>query len=313
MKKLVVFVFLVSLMLCMSAPQVLAQQQTYWHSNDYYDVELSGTGNAFVVANINLESLSDKGVSSITLEIPYNKVQIYKLLQNGGCWYPPCMEGPCPVYESKCYEPAFLKYTTETLADSTLVKINLTYPVTNNSQTSIYLVFSTPRIAKETFQGFEFSFKTIQDSNALIRYVGAGITVPENMQLKGKPSLKFDYRPSELATMTASSAKDFIGMIRYPYGGYQYSGQNLLPGESFTVSGLYGENFFLLYIGEILAGIFGLLIVVVIFFLFMYSRVKKMFARRPEERRLKSPASFSFGRALLVGIGSGFIFVIALF
>jgi len=313
MKKVIsLFAFFV---LLLTVPQVFAQQQTYWHSNDYYNVELTGAGNAFVVANINLESLSQKEVSSVTLQIPYTKIQIYKLVQGGGYWYPPCMGGMCPYYEPTYYEPAFLDYTTETLADSTLLRFNLTHPVVNNSQTNLYLVFSTPRIAKETFQGFEFNFKTIQDSKALTRYVGASITVPENMELKGKPKFNIDYKPSELATMATSSAKEFVSSIRAPpyYGYQQYSAQNLLPGESFTIKGLYGSNFFLLYFYEIAIGIIGLLVFLIVFYSIAYRRVRRMFARRIEGEEIRRRSGFSFGRALVTGIFSGFIFVFAFF
>jgi len=313
MRKLIPLFAFFALMLSFSP--AFAQQQSYWHANDYYNVELTGAGNGFVVANIYLESLSQKEVSSITLQIPYTKVQIYKLAQGGGYWYPPCMGDVCAYYGQTYYDPSFLEYTTETLADSTLLRFNLTHPLVNNSQVNIYLVFSTPRIAKETFQGFDFSFKTIQDNNALTRYVGASVTVPQNMELKGKPKFNIDYSPSELATMSTSSAKDFVGMIRSPsyYGGYQYTAQNLLPGESFTVTGLYGENFFLLYFYEIIVGIVGLIFFLTIFFLFIYGRVRRLFARRSGVEEIRRRPGFSFSRVLVTGIFSGFIFVFAFF
>jgi len=312
MKKLIpLFAFA---LLLLNVSTVFAQQQTYWHSNDYYSIELTGNGNAFVVATINIESLSEKGVSSLTLQVPYTKIQIYKLVQEGGYWYPPCIGTPCYYRDPVYYEPKFLDYTIETLADSTLVRFNLSRPVVNNSQTTIYLVFSTPRIAKQTFQGFEFNFKTIQDSKALTRYVSAGITVPENMELKGKPKFKVDYNPSELATMATSSAKEFVSSIRAPYYGYQqYSAQNLLPGESFTITGLYGENFFLLYFYEIIIGVLTLVIFLFLFYAFIYRKVKRMFARRIEGEEIRRKRGFSFGRAFLAGIFSGFIFVAMFF
>jgi len=311
MKKLLpVFIFLL-----LSISPVFAQEQDYWHSSDYYNVELSGSGNAFVVATINLESLSEKEVSSVILQIPYTKVQIYKLVQGGGYWYPPCRGPICPLYEPKYYEPTFLNYTTETLADSTLLRINLTYPISNNSQTTLYLVFSTPRIARETFQGFEFSFKTIQDVKALIRYVGASITVPENMELKWKPKFKINYKPSEIAASAAkiASAQEFVSIVRYPYESYQYSAQNLLPGESFTITGLYGENVFLLYLQEIVLGILGLVAFLIVFKEFLYWRIKRVFARRREAEEMIERGKFSLERASLAGIFSGFAFVFTFF
>ncbi|MFH0711268.1 MAG: DUF333 domain-containing protein [Candidatus Aenigmatarchaeota archaeon] len=293
----------------------------YWHSNDYYNVELSGNGNAFVVATMNLESLTDKNVSSIVLEIPNYNVQIYKLVQSGGYYYNPLDRcggdyrcGPnYPIY----YEPEFLNYTTETLASSTVLRIDLAHPLMPTQQNTIYLVYSTPKIAKETFQGFGFSFKTVQDPNALIRYVSASVSVPENMELKGKPKFDINYRSSDVfAAMSSGSAKQMVESIRYPgpyYGGSQYSAQNLMPGESFTVSGLYGSNFWLLYVQEIVWGLVIIVAFLFVFYFFLMGRVRKVFERRFEGGEVRRRSGFSFGRALLTGMASGFIFVVAYF
>jgi len=296
-------------------------QVGYWHSNDYYNVELSGNGNAFVVATMNIESLSGKNITSLVLEIPNYNVQIYKLVQQGGYYYP-CTLKPCPLGEPNYpiyYEPQFLNYTVENLAQSTVLKIDLAYPLMPTQQNTIYLVYSTPRIAKQTFQGYEFTFKTVQDPNALIRYVSASVTVPENMEIKGKPKFDINYRSADiLGAVSSGSAKELvnsIASIRYPgpyYGYNQYSAQNLLPGESFTITGLYGSNVWLLYIQEILIGLAAIVIFLFIFYLFLMRRVRKMFKRKYEGVEIKK-SRFSFGRAFIIGIVSGFLFVVSYF
>jgi hypothetical protein len=133
------------------------------------------------------------------------------------------------------------------------------------------------------------------------------------MELKGKPKFNIDYSPSMLAT-SSNTAKEMVStMIRYTNYGGQYSAQNLLPGESFTVTGLYGDNVFLMYLYEIAAGIIVLIIFLAIFFLFIYSRVRGMFERRGEGETMRRRSGFSFGRALIVGMFSGFIFVFIFF
>jgi hypothetical protein len=186
-------------------------------------------------------------------------------------------------------------------------------------QNTIYLVYSTPRIAKQTFQGYEFSFKTVQDPNAVVRYVSASVSVPQDMQLKGNPNFNVNYNPSEMqGVLSAGTAKEFVNSvasIRSPgpyYGGSQYSAQNLLPGESFTITGLYGSNFWLLYTQEIVWGIVVLIVVLFVFYFFLMRRIRKVFERR-YEGEVRRKGGFSFSRALITGVISGFLFVVAYF
>jgi len=326
MKKLIAIFTILMLV----ASPVLSSAQTntkpygtafYWHANDYYNVELGGNGNAFVVATMNIESLSDKNVTSLVLEIPNYNVQIYKLVQQGGYYYP-CQIKPCPLGEPNYpiyYEPQFLNYTIENLAESTVLKSDLAYPLMPTQQNTIYLVYSTPRIAKQTFQGYEFTFKTVQDPKALIRYVSASVSVPQDMELKGKPKFDINYKSSDiLAAISKGSAQELVNSVAsirapYPpyYGGDQYSAQNLLPGESFTVKGLYGSNFWLLYIQEIVWGLVGIAVFLFVFYFFLIRRIRKVFQRRYEGGEVRRKINFSLGRALVVGVVSGFLFVVA--
>jgi hypothetical protein len=318
MKQLKSIVLLATILLFSSQIVLAAPSNLYWHSNDYYDIELNGIGNAFVVGSVSLEALTPQPVNTITLEIPYTGITVYKLLQNGGYYYPPCYNIPCQNGPcASCYptnEPsAFLTYTTQTLSDSTILTINLAYPVQNDTATNLYLIFSTRSIAQKTFQGYQFDFKTVQDPNALIRSLSADVVVPQNMYLKGKPSFDIQYRPSELAAqaMKSPSAESFVQAYPIRYGGGQFTANNLQPGESFTISGLYGDNLVLLYAQEIGLAVVGVIVLAVLVKFYLGNKVRNMFAKRGGEEKIGSrrTSEFSFARALLAGFISSLIFI----
>jgi hypothetical protein len=194
-----------------------------------------------------------------------------------------------------------------------MVDINLAYPVQNDTTTTLYLIFSTKTIAEKTFQGFSFNFKTVQDPNALIRSLSANVVVPENMYLKGKPKFDIQYSPSELAAESLKgSAETVASALRsYPYyGGGQFTANNLQPGESFTISGLYGDNQILLYSQEILVGVLGLVVLAIVVKYVFADYLRKIFTRREGEERIsRRTGEFSFGRPVLVGFISSLIFI----
>lgn len=318
------FAILFAVVLAFSANIAFAAPSNlYWHSNDYYSIEMSGSGNAFVVGTIQLEALSTQPVNTITLEIPYTGVTFYKIVENGiyqsVCIQPsgilcpinqPCY--PCNGYQQVYQPSAFLNYTTQTLSDSTIITINLAYPVQNDTSTTLNLIFSTTNIAQKTFQGFQFNFKTVEDPNALIRSLSADVSVPQNMYLKGKPSFNIQYRPSEIAAqaLKATNAEAFVQSYPIRYGGGQFTASNLQPGESFTISGLYGDNLVLLYADYIAIAVLGIVVLAILVKYYFADRVTRMFARREGDERMSRRASeFSFGRPVLVGFVSSFIFI----
>lgn len=290
----------------------------YWHTNDYYSIELSGSGNAFVVGSIQLEALSPQPVGTINLEIPYTGVTFYKIVQNGGYYRPPCFNipcqnGPCMPCETKYLPSAFLNYTTQTLSDSTVVSITLAYPLQNDTSTNIELIFSTKNVADKNWQGFQFNFKTVEDPNALIRSLSADVVVPQNMYLKGKPSLDIQYKPSELASqaLASNNAETFVSAMPIRYGGGQFTANNLQPGESFTITGLYGDNLILLYAQEIGLAVVGFIVLIIIIKYYLGNKVRGVFEKKPSEERMspRRGSEFSFARALLAGFISSLIFI----
>lgn len=316
MKELKFAILAATILLFSSSFVYAAPSNLYWHSYDYYSIEMSGSGNAFVVGTISLEALTSQQVSSISLEIPYRGITVYKLVENGRYAQTPCILCPagfnCPPC-GQTYQPsAFLNYTTQTLSDSTIININLAYPIQNDTDTTIYLIFSTKSIAEKTFQGFSFNFKTVEDPNALIRSLSANVVVPENMYLKGEPSFNIEYKPSDIATQALKgSAESVAGALqRYPTYGGQFTANNLQPGESFTISGLYGDNLVLLYAQEIGLVVLGLIVLAIVIKYYFAGKVRGMFTKREGEERISRRASqFSFGRAILVGFISSMLFI----
>lgn len=318
MKELKFAIFFAAILLFSSSFVLAAPSNLYWHSYDYYSIELSGSGNAFVVGTIQLEALTSQPVSTITLEIPYRGITIYKLLQNGRYYTipcPVCIEGLCPPcnYNQQYQPSAFLNYTTQNLSDSTILTINLAYPVQNDTDTTLYLIFSTRTIAEKSLQGFSFNFKTVQDPNALIRSLSANVAVPQNMYLKGEPKFDIQYTPSQIAAdAMKGSAETVASALRsYPYYGRgQFTANNLQPGESFTISGLYSDNQILLYSQEIGVAILGLLALAILVKYVFADTLRRMFSRKESEERIsRRTEEFSFGRPILVGFISSLIFI----
>jgi len=300
-------------------PSIFANTQakaSYWHSSDGYVIELNSVGDAFVGEQISLESLSMYGTNSILLEIPYAEVTVYKLVEmvNTDYYCPPgtyCTT--TDVYPYPGASSQFVNYTTSTTGSSTLINIYLNQPLTNSSVKTLYLFFSARNVAEKTFQGYEFSFKTVIDRKTLIREAYANVEVPQDMYIKGKAST-YSYSYSMGEALSATTAVDVASaarsLFRYP-GQYQYQTSNLLPGEYFLVGGLYGSSTILLYLPEILAVI---LLVVAVALLLKFLLLPKLNGLRSilvVNKNKKS--SFSFLRVLLVSAASGFLFLVAFF
>lgn len=304
---------------------VSAQNQTsqaYWHNSDYYSIQLNGVGSGFVSVEMNLQSISKSAVSAIVLSIPYPNVTIYRVISMNGSYYSGCGGNyPCPAYGSSAYPsiypyynntPQFINYTTANLANSTTLTLYLNRPLLNNSQTTIYLFFSTKSLAQKTFQGYQFSFKTIIDNNALIRDAYASVEVPQNMYLKGKQSFNISYATeSAQGALISATSPSAVGALLPAlfYGGYQYQASDLLAGEYFTVSGVYGSNRVLLYLPEIFIAVVIIVMVAVLIQFVLVSKIKRIFSIR-KSGGVRKMGDFTFTRPILVGAFSGFIFQI---
>ena len=149
------------------------------------------------------------------------------------------------------------------------------------------------------------------------------------MILKGQPAKSVTYLPSDLAFQSAGLSAEALSSRMPPYyASYQYSVQNLDPGESFSIRGLYGDNWFALHTWEILGVIIVLIVIGIFAKLFhLGTRIKELFINPKKTRtsgHVYRPAKrvhrhkhevyeFSFGRPIVAGIVSAFLFVFVSF
>jgi hypothetical protein len=281
--------------------------QTYWHTSDYYSIQFDGIGNGFISADLNLQGISTTPVNTLTLDIPYPNVIIYQIISENASNYGPCYGCVEPYYNNYNSNPQFVNYTTTAVGSSTLLTLHLKQPLVNNSQAVIYLFYSVRGLAQKTFQGYQFTFDGIIDNSALIQNAYASVQVPENMYLQGKPTLNVNYSAGaglgafSAATSAASAAALIAPIFSYSY---QYHSSDLLPGEYFSISGLYGKSQALLYIWDIVAGIIIVVVVILLVRFFIGRRIKLVFSKKTQGR-------FGLARPLLTGILSGFLFEVA--
>lgn len=298
------FYSLILLLLLAASVSAQSQTQNYWHTSDYYSVQLNGAGDAFVSEQVTLQSISNHPVNVITLVIPYLGATLYQVIGENASsspyYYPQCI-GCMQNYNV----PYFINYSVSHTFNSTILRLNLNEPLENSSQTTIYLFFSAPGVSQKVFQGHSFSFKTTTDPNALIREAYASVEIPQNMNLKGEPSFNITYQASEaqssvIGATSALTVASALPSIFY-YGQYQYQASNLLPGEFFTINGLFGTNLILLYLPEILVGIIIAIAIILLFKILLWPKLRKMFT-------IKAKGNFTLARPTLAGAVSGFLF-----
>ena len=87
----------------------------------------------------------------------------------------------------------------------------------------------------------------------------------------------------------------------------------LLPGEFFTITGLYGSSYIRLYLQEIIVGIVILIIIILLFVFISIPRIRRIFNKKYQSKaiRQKPRIEFSMTRAVLIGFFSGLLFLIA--
>jgi hypothetical protein len=320
MKQNMVYIvgIMLGLLLFVGAPVAQSQtSQTYWHTSDYYSIQLNGQGSAFIGYEMNLQSISKQQTNTITLDLPYNNVTVYQVISENSS-YAPCIDCVYGNTYNNYENPQFVNYSVTSLYNSTVLTLNLNktlnQTIKNSSQTTIYIFLSTRNLAYKTLQGYQFSFKTFIDPNALIRESYVTVEVPQNMYLKNQPTYNVNYgttsaEGSLISATSASSAAAAIPAIFY--NPYQYQTNNLLPGQYFTVTGLYGTNQALLYLPEIIVAIIIVVIIILLIIFVFAKRIRRLFSSKQEDVRKNIKANFSLSRSILIGLASGFIFVIA--
>jgi hypothetical protein len=312
-----------------SSASTASAQELYWHTQDGYNVELDGEGDAFVLATMTFEGIQEAtNLYEISLEIPGRNIRVYKVLQVPYFGY-----GAYPQ-EQFTSGSQFLEYDLTPMSASTQLVVYLKTPITSKDKTTITLIYQTRDIANPTFQGLDFRFETIKDSASTIRNSGANVYVPQDMTLKGKPQMTTTYLPSTFAGAAQTLAAPELSKRMYDYyypRSFQYNSKNLDPGESFTVTGLYGKSLFMLHFWEIaLAVILIIAVIMAAKYFGLVVRVRDLFAAKPAKAAPKAPQAekpqpakpapahrpeypFSFERPLIMGMVTAFLYLVVSF
>jgi hypothetical protein len=323
--------FVLSLIILASSG--VSAQELYWHTQDTYSVELDGEGDAFVLATMTFEGIQENtNITEVSLEIPGRNIRVYKVLQT------PYYRYGYPVEEKIHTGTEFLDYELTPLSASTQMVFYLKTPITPNQQTTVTIIYQTQDIATQTYQGLEFEFETIKDTSATIRNSGANVFVPQDMILKGKPEMETQYLPSTLASSSQMMAADeFSRQVSSYYRriSYQYTAKNLDPSESFTVTGLYGKSYFMLFFWEYVGTIVVIIVILLLAKYFgLVARIKDLFIHKPgkaaphkaphvekgvQQKPVQAkPAEplefpFSIGRPLIMGMVTAFLYLVVSF
>ncbi len=322
-----------ALLLVLSASvNVAVAQEEYWHTQDGYSVELDGEGDAFVIATMSFEGIKEATfIKEVNLEIPGRNIRVYKVLQV------PYVSYGAYRKDEFAAGAQFLEYELTQLSASTQMTVQLKNTIRPNEQTSIMIIYQAQGIATAGLQGLDFSFETIKDSASTIRSSGADVYVPQDMTLKGKPQMSTTYLPSSFMGASKTMAADELGTRLYDYyyrPSYQYTAANLDPGESFTVTGLYGKSAFMLYLWEYLAAfVIVVVALIVIRYFGLIKRTKDLFAGRqakaaPKPQHVERPQParaapaahaehaaypFSIERPVIMGIVTAFLYLLVSF
>lgn len=254
------------------------------HPYDYYLVSLDNEGDALVQARLGINNLTDKEISSLSLEIP-GQATVFTVIQEPGSSgtypYPYGVQaGAIPYIPPEYKREALLAdFNLTHLANSTQVLLALKKPIPAHDSASVFLLYKVSGLSERDFLGnWVFDFATIVDSKAvLVQGVRVAVNVQEDLFLKGGQT-GVDYKAEPLvlasAPLAASSAisekissGSFYGysnQLAYVQGQIVKTASNLDALESFHVQGTYSSNPGTLYAVEIFIGLIvlaGILIV----------------------------------------------------
>ncbi|MCR4335200.1 MAG: hypothetical protein NUV57_01540 [archaeon] len=306
------FFILIGLALLLTFSQMnvafAAQSDGYVHKNHYYAVSFDGEGDAIVRAQIDIENTLNQPRKWIDLEIP-GQVVVYKAVQ-----------------ESPVRSP--IEYSKTLTSSATILHLELKESIPMNGTGTIVLFYKIPKYAEKDLVGnYNFDFKTIIDKDAiLIENLRVAINVQEGLFMKGGEA-EVDYRPNTwfMGEMAMTQVKD-VGIESPYYRDYYYSirnaqglvksATNLDPFESFHVKGNYGENWLALYFLDVIAGIIGAAILIIVS-IFGFRKIKKWLnLKNLKEKNTKGneyvhSALVAFGSATAIVITTGVLFLIA--
>ena len=265
-----------------------------------YSVVFRGNGEAITYAKIVIPNREEQALSEFSFEIPKvspSEMIMYQMKLPKECirynYTDP--NNPCVEYREPDYGQDYYYYGSGQTAEYTRIKYtqsgniyNLTLPnsVEPSKSTAIIISYAAKGYVDNSFGLYNFNFETIR-VNSRIQSVRVSVDVDSDLLLKGKQS-SVNYNEgveampmAKLGDSSAISSRELDRVVSNIgiSGAITKESKSLAPNESFNVKGEYANNWFRLYLNEI---IIALLVIIIVIFLIYF--VAKYISSKPKKR-----------------------------
>lgn len=253
-----------------------------------YSVVFRGNGEAITYAKIVIPNREEQALSEFSFEIP--KVNSSEMIMYQMKLPPECIRynytdpnNPCVEYRDPDYGQDYYYYGSGQTAEYTKIKYtqsgntyNLTLPnsVEPSKSTAIIISYATKGYVDNSFGLYNFNFETIR-VNSRIQSVRVAVDVDSDLLLKGKQS-SVNYNEgaeampmAKLGDSSAISSRELDRVVSNIgiSGALIKESKSLAPNESFNVRGEYANNWFRLYLNEIIIAVLIIIVIIVLIYL----------------------------------------------
>ena len=282
------------------------QGDTFLGQNHSYSVVFRGNGEAIVSLRVSMGNSTDSTIKELNLRVP--KVQAsgiyaFQIFKEKQCiryeqstYNPETRSYPSPIcaeyqepnyyndyyYYNAKYKKADYEYKNDTLT------VKLPSPIEVSKSGAVFIYFRAAGYAKKDFWGaYNYTFETLQAEDA-INSLNIGLSTDSDLFMKGVKG-EVNYRFNDVAPQVAklgigggeagvanSALDSYINQIGS--GQIYKSASNLMPLESYKVTGSYAKSRGALYGKEILIGVISFIVVIVLVIaavVFIYKMLRK--------------------------------------
>jgi hypothetical protein len=263
----------------------LAENELLFGQNHYYNVVFRGNGEAITYAKLVINNPNKTPLTEFSFEVPKvdpTEMTIYQMTLPKVCAEydhtttkenPPCLKYDEPDYTSSYYYGYYRTTEKPEYQSIDFTNTGNTYKFTLPQQiepyksSAIIVSYAAKGYTKKSFGLQKFNFETIKVSSR-IQELKVAIEVDSDLFLKNKDS-EVNYSSSDsnlgvaktASSISSKALDEVVGNIG-SYGQINKTAKSLSPNESLTIKGEYAENWFRLYLTEILIII---LVIIIIF------------------------------------------------
>ena len=228
-------------------------------TSQYYNVFFDEEGEAYVALRLDIYNKDRQPIEYLNLEIPGDGMIIYKIVQE------------------KQYQYEEINANPARLSDSVYFTLDLE-PIEKDEHSTILIFYKAKGYVDKSFGKYKFEFETIK-TPYLANDVKVSIDVQEGLQLKGKRA-EVNYVPdfqmfARAGALEADSYKSISNSVVRDTS-YTKTAKFLDPYESFSVNGVYAENWFMMNLGWIIAiGVILFLFLILLLFVLLIKLILK--------------------------------------